>query len=462
MQVFLDYEAELHQLNPSFEIIEKQFLPEIAISVAAGDIEKVKQTLNLINLPDIYYFEVRSVDKRSIAKKGNRRKSRNIIKIFPVLQRTSGEGKTLGSLEVYVDQSALFERLLNKLWAIIFFQVIKISIVVFFILFIVKLFFLRPFEEISNYLEAAAEGRLDTPLVLKRVYLLGGKEDELGHLVVAVNKMKHNLDSAHKKLERELGYRKKMQAEMLELAHEVGVAEAATGAFHNVNNALTPIDFSVARILKVLSKAEMTVDEASMDKIDKELNRILKNMKVAKKIIKIQQYHAQVNKEFEKIDLSLLLKDVLIMQQSLLIRYKVQIHLDVDENSFVFGSVHQLCNVIINIFKNACEAMENRSDDKRNLWVSLRKNSEMSLLIVRDSGCGISEENLKNMFKRGFTTKDYGHGFGLHYCLISMKEMGGDLQVYSEGEDLGTSFKLQVPKFHSQMPEEQKSLAKEA
>jgi signal transduction histidine kinase len=65
--------------------------------------------------------------------------------------------------------------------------------------------------------------------------------------------------------------------------------------------------------------------------------------------------------------------------------------------------------------------------------------------MIRDTGVGIAPENLERIFAYGFTTKSDGHGFGLHNCALTAKEMGGSLTAQSDGPGLGAVFVLELP-----------------
>jgi C4-dicarboxylate-specific signal transduction histidine kinase len=67
------------------------------------------------------------------------------------------------------------------------------------------------------------------------------------------------------------------------------------------------------------------------------------------------------------------------------------------------------------------------------------------IIKVQDNGIGISHENLPQIFSFGFTTKERGHGLGLHMSVLNAKDMGGSLEVESEGIGKGASFKLIIP-----------------
>ncbi len=67
------------------------------------------------------------------------------------------------------------------------------------------------------------------------------------------------------------------------------------------------------------------------------------------------------------------------------------------------------------------------------------------LISITDNAIGITQENLTRIFSHGFTTKQMGHGFGLHSCANAANEMGGSLTVHSQGLGYGATFVLEVP-----------------
>ncbi len=105
----------------------------------------------------------------------------------------------------------------------------------------------------------------------------------------------------------------------------------------------------------------------------------------------------------------------------------------------------KLMHILMNLIKNAKEAMMEIPRGGRKIEISIFQEKTQINLQLSDFGCGIEKENLKNMFTHGFTTKEYGHGFGLHSCKRYMEEMGGDILVESEGPGKGTPFTLVLP-----------------
>ncbi len=85
----------------------------------------------------------------------------------------------------------------------------------------------------------------------------------------------------------------------------------------------------------------------------------------------------------------------------------------------------------------------NHKDKKISIYCE--KNADSISVIVQDNGGGISQENLDKIFVFGFSTKETGHGYGLHSSVISAQELKGSLTAESDGLGCGAKFKLTLP-----------------
>ena len=109
---------------------------------------------------------------------------------------------------------------------------------------------------------------------------------------------------------------------------------------------------------------------------------------------------------------------------------------------------HQAQQVILNVITNAIDA----TPDGSTLWVSVDQPDERSVrLRVRDSGPGISVEELKRIFEPFFTTKDRhkGVGLGLAISMDIMKKNGGTLAA-SNHPDGGAVFEMTFRRYEPQ------------
>lgn len=108
---------------------------------------------------------------------------------------------------------------------------------------------------------------------------------------------------------------------------------------------------------------------------------------------------------------------------------------------FVIGQAHELFEVVINLLKNALEAVGDNGEVRVETFM---KKGEV-VLMVRDDGVGIPGENASRLFEPFFTTKGYANtGLGLATCYGIVSRHGGTISVEST-EGQGATFTVRLP-----------------
>lgn len=124
-------------------------------------------------------------------------------------------------------------------------------------------------------------------------------------------------------------------------------------------------------------------------------------------------------------------------------RIRVQTKLS-DSLPRVRGDRTQLQQVMLNLIINAIQAMSGLTDSIRELRISTESTKEEVRVAVRDTGPGLSADNLQLPFEPFFTTKPSGMGLGLSICRAIVEEHGGRLWA-SENEPQGALFQFALP-----------------
>jgi two-component system NtrC family sensor kinase len=108
----------------------------------------------------------------------------------------------------------------------------------------------------------------------------------------------------------------------------------------------------------------------------------------------------------------------------------------------VMASTNQMRQVMLNLIKNAKEAMPKGGT----LTVRTNREDSKVLIHIQDTGVGIPEELRDKIFEAFFTTKQKvkGVGLGLSVCYGIIKDHGGEIRVESE-VDKGTTFTIHLP-----------------
>lgn len=113
----------------------------------------------------------------------------------------------------------------------------------------------------------------------------------------------------------------------------------------------------------------------------------------------------------------------------------------------VMGDAVQIQQVLINLIRNAMQAMQKRVTGDRSIFICTSRGNEIEVQVrVEDTGLGIDPERLKDIFKPFTTSKQMGLGMGLSISRSIVKAHGG--RIWAENMPAGgarVSFTLPVP-----------------
>jgi C4-dicarboxylate-specific signal transduction histidine kinase len=122
------------------------------------------------------------------------------------------------------------------------------------------------------------------------------------------------------------------------------------------------------------------------------------------------------------------------------------VHIESDELPLVNTDRHKVLQILLNLMRNAMDAVKESGNPDRQIAITMvRVGEERVAIRVADNGIGILPTNLLRIFSHGFTTKQDGHGFGLHSGALAAQQLGGTLTVESEGTNVGATFTLELP-----------------
>ena len=105
---------------------------------------------------------------------------------------------------------------------------------------------------------------------------------------------------------------------------------------------------------------------------------------------------------------------------------------------------HQIQQVISNLVLNSLQAIADGGEICLDVVFEKRHGEDRVCIEVKDSGCGIPEEEVAKIFQPFYSTKMKGTGMGLAICQRIVNEHGGDILVQSE-KDKGTTFTIAIP-----------------
>ncbi|PWK05964.1 ATP-binding protein [Tumebacillus permanentifrigoris] len=208
-------------------------------------------------------------------------------------------------------------------------------------------------------------------------------------------------------------------------AHSNYVQMAATIA-HEVRNPMT----SVRGFLQLLAKdLKGDVQQMYLHVMQTEIDRmnaiLTEYLSMARPVQEL---------EWEPIDLASLIRETFLVLEGEANYRGVLLELNLEETHSIEGNARELKQVLINLVRNAFDAIEGPSG---RIEIRLRN----GVIEVADNGCGMTLEQIERIFEPFFTTKATGTGLGLPVCRKIVETHRGTLEVMSAVE-VGTVFTI--------------------
>jgi len=254
--------------------------------------------------------------------------------------------------------------------------------------------------------------------------------DEKGNEIASVGIFKDLRERS--KMEREL---REIQQALLQSEKLAAMGRLTSQIAHELNN---PI-YGIMNTLELL-KTEIPPESKRRRILDLSLSEIQRLSEMLRNMLSFSKPEEEKRRPI-KIDE--LIEGILLVMEKQMRESNIQVEIsfnpDIPE---IMASTNQMRQVMLNILKNAKEAMPKGGT----LTVRTSREDNRVLIHIQDTGMGVPEEIRDKIFEAFFTTKQKvkGVGLGLSVCYGIIKDHGGDIKVESE-EGKGTTFIISLP-----------------
>jgi two-component system cell cycle sensor histidine kinase/response regulator CckA len=228
----------------------------------------------------------------------------------------------------------------------------------------------------------------------------------------------------------DLTLRKQLESQVAHQDRLASIGMLASGVAHEVG---TPLGVVRGRAEFLMMKTEDSFLKKNLAVITSEIDRI---SKIIRSLLRISRSFTEI--QMNSISPRIVIDEVLSLLSQKLRDDDIAVIIEVDPNLLIRADSERLSQVLLNIFMNAIHAIEESKlklhKQENFLRVgALARNDNKIEILVEDSGCGISPENLRKLFKPFFTTKDVGQGTGLGLAIVAqmMREMEASIKVES-------------------------------
>lgn len=230
-----------------------------------------------------------------------------------------------------------------------------------------------------------------------------------------------------------------------ELAHVVRAASlgALTASIaHEVNQPLSGILMNASTCLRMLAADPPNIEGAR----ETARRTIRDGNRASDVIVRLRALFGKRKLAIEPVDLCEATREVISLVAAELQRDRVNIQTDLsDELPPVMGDRVQLQQVILNLIRNALDAMSVVEDRPRQLIIKAEQDTEnQARLTVQDTGVGFTALEAERLFDAFYTTKDGGMGIGLSVSHSIIESHRGQLWA-TPNETHGASFSFSIP-----------------
>lgn len=244
--------------------------------------------------------------------------------------------------------------------------------------------------------------------------------------------------------------KEEMEKELMVSERLVNAGQLSCGVIHEMNNPLTIIQGYVDLLLKKMNK-NGALSEKEGEEYREYLGTVEKQVQQCRDIaMSFMGFVRDSSIERHPLQLNLMLEELvnLFRVQQMAMRIQIAVHpgMELPEMMLNIGLIRQ---VFVNLMVNAMHAMPNGG----NLDIFLLDCGDHIEVKFKDTGIGISPDNLKKIFQVLFTTKEGGKGSGLGLAISKkiVERHGGAISVESE-VGKGTTFTVALPKQPKEEP----------
>jgi len=248
--------------------------------------------------------------------------------------------------------------------------------------------------------------------------------------------------SLHKQLKNHQQENENLRSEINHLQGPANIGLATCMIAHEINNLLTPIA-SYAQLARQNIRDKKLVEKA-LRKTEANCQRASQTME---SILNLSNGKKQ-NKQ--KVKLAVLFEDVFKCLCRDFTKDGINVHIDISDDIELNVVPVQIEQVFMNLILNARDAM---TPNGGRLTIDSIKSPDHIQIHIKDTGCGISPEQMDKIFEPFYTTKDQqkneqnsgGYGFGLAFCKRIIEAHQGRISVESTlGK--GSTFTLTLSK----------------
>jgi two-component system NtrC family sensor kinase len=347
-------------------------------------------------------------------------------------------GKIIGMLYVgmleapYVD---LRNRVIYTFLGIALINVLLLSVIAYFTTSLIS----KPIKELLVATKKIASGDLAHRVNIESRDEIGDLAESFNQMTIALQFANENYLSCTRTLEKKVEQKSRelenAQDQLIQSEKLTALGKLAAGIAHEINNPLTSI----------LLNSHMVAERIDNDKDLKESLQLIidETARCASIVTGLLEFARQTPPEKKESEINDVLERILRLFESQMILNNIKVKKNLERDlPMLLVDVNKMKQVFTNIILNSMESMTGGGELSITTHISGNK---WVAIIFRDTGHGISKENLRKIFDPFFTTKGTkGTGLGLAVTYGIIQQHHGEIDIESE-EGKGTVVTIRLP-----------------
>lgn len=354
--------------------------------------------------------------------------------------------KVLGVLDISMSIDTIEQEIKSMEIRSIIIGVMTICFLSILMIVVIKNIIGRPINKLIAGTNRIANGDLDDPININTHDEMGGLanafNDMMTKLKDAKNELLNLVETLEDKVEERTHALKKAQDNLIRSEKLASIGKLSATVAHEINNPITGVLTYIKLMLKKLKQGETTEEDirkyidylSIMERETERTSNIVKNL---------LDFSRQREPHLKQININNILEQTLMLVQNQINLQGINVTKSLSDLPETLADADQLKQAFMNIIMNACEAMK-EGEKKLTIKTSYDENKDEIKISVKDTGVGISKEDLNKIFEPFYTTKEKGTGLGLPVVYSIITKHNGKIDVLST-KGVGTTVTIIMP-----------------
>lgn len=268
--------------------------------------------------------------------------------------------------------------------------------------------------------------------------------DQDGEIVQVIEVWRDITEKLSYRWEKQVKELKSGLQQMVQEDRMISLGKLAASCAHEINNPIQGLLTFSHLMQEILAEKELNAED--LEQFKKHLTLMSSELERCGNIVTgLLSFSRENSREYKNIDLNEVLSAVISLTRHKMELRGVELITDIAPGLLmIHGNDRELQQCFLNLIFNAIEAMP--GGGRLEIIAKRSNKGQQAHLEIRDTGCGIPEENRAHLFDPFFTTKEAGEGTGMGLSIVYgiIKNHKGNIKINSKvGE--GSSFILDFP-----------------